>query len=118
MKRLLCATLLAAALGIVPALADEAPPYTDTQCGSWVNDDWVPNGNCPPDSDHIRHDHLAGTITAVKGHLVTIQQATRTVVFNDQPALDAKQTGKVAVGRQVVAYGYWLDGNFYATALY
>jgi hypothetical protein len=54
----------------------------------------------------------------VKGHLVTIQQTNRSLVINDQPALDHKQTGKVAVGRQVVAYGYWQDGTFYATAIY
>jgi hypothetical protein len=54
----------------------------------------------------------------VKGHLVTIQQTARTLVINDQPALDRQQTGKVAVGRQIVAYGYWMHGTFYATAIY
>jgi hypothetical protein len=54
----------------------------------------------------------------VKGHLVTLQQTDRAVVINDQPALQHQQTGKVAVGRMVVAYGYWMDGTFYATALY
>ena len=117
MKRLLCALAVAAVAGIMPAFADTAP-YVDTSCGSWVNDEWVPNGNCPPDSDHMRHDQLSGTITSVTGHLVTLQQTNRVVVINDQPALDAKQTGKVAVGRVVAAYGYWLDGTFYATALY
>ena len=118
MKRLLLAFALAAAASIVPALADTAPPYVDTSCGGWVNDDWVPNGNCPPDSDHLRHDQLSGTITSVTGHLVSLQQTNKVVVVNDQPALDAKQTGKVAVGRVVVAYGYWLDGTFFATAIY
>jgi hypothetical protein len=61
---------------------------------------------------------MSGTITIVKGHLVTLQQATRTVVIDDQPALDSKQSGKVAVGRVVVAYGYWKDSNFFATAIY
>jgi hypothetical protein len=111
--KLICAMLIAAACGLAPALAD--PPYVDTACGTWVNDEWVSNGTCSQD---IRHDTVSGTITIVKGHLVTLQQATRTVVIDDQPALDAKQSGKVAVGRVVAAYGYWKDGNFYATAIY
>jgi hypothetical protein len=102
------------AVGASAALAAESP-YVDTACGTWVNDEWVPNGNC---QGSIRHDTVSGTITIVKGHLVTVQQSTRTVVINDQPALNAKQTGKVAVGRSIVAYGYWMDGNFYATAIY
>jgi len=111
------ALLVVLLFGAAPAFAD-VPPYVDTSCGSWVNDVWVPNGNCPPDTGDLRHDSVTGTITIVKGHLVTVQQATRTVVINDQPALDAKQTGQVAVGRQIVAYGYWREGNFYATAIY
>ena len=104
------------ALGLTPALAD--PPYVDTACGTWTNDEWVPNGTCPPGVKSIRHDTVSGTITIVKGHLVTVQQSTRTIVINDEPALIAKQTGKVAVGRMIVAYGYWMDNNFYATAIY
>jgi len=110
--------LLALFFTIAPAFADETPPYVDTACGTWVNDEWVPNGKCPPETADFRHDTVSGTITSVKGHLVTIQQSTRTLVINDQPALDSKQTGKVAVGRQIVAYGYWNDKNFYATAIY
>lgn len=109
------AILIAGLLGM-PALADA--PYVDTSCGTWVNDEWVSNGTCAPENDHLRHGQVSGTITGVTGHLVTVQQSTRSVVVNDQPALVAKQTGKVAVGRTVVAYGYWLDGTFYATAIY
>lgn len=101
-----------------PATIDQTQSYDDTKCGSWQNDEWVPNGNCPPDTEHRRHDHVGGTITSVKGHLVTVQQTARTLVINDQPALDMKRTGQVAVGRQIVAYGYWLDGTFYATGIY
>ena len=108
------AVVLAAVFGFAPALADP-PPYVDTSCGSWVNDVWVPTGNCP---DGMRHDTVSGTITIVKGHLVTVQQAARTLVIDDQPALDAKQSGQVAVGRVIVAYGYWKDQNFFATAIY
>ncbi|MBV8082948.1 MAG: hypothetical protein JO293_05135 [Candidatus Eremiobacteraeota bacterium] len=103
-------------LGFAPAIADTT--YIDTSCGTWVNDEWVPNGNCPPETDHLRHTQVAGTITSVKGHLVTLQQTDRAVVINDQPALERQQTGKVAVGRMVVAYGYWMDGTFYATSIY
>jgi hypothetical protein len=102
---------------VAPAFADE-PPYVDTTCGGWVNDVWVPNGKCVPENTEIRHDTVSGTITSVSGHLVTVQQATKSVIINDKPALDAKQTGKVAVGRIIVAYGFWQGANFYATALY
>lgn len=58
---------------------------------------------------------VSGTITSVKGHLVTLQQSAQLLVINDQPGLLARETGKVAVGRQVVALGYWQSGTFYAT---
>jgi hypothetical protein len=60
---------------------------------------------------------VSGTVTAVKGHLVTLQQTTKSLVINDQPALDQRTTGRVAVGRQVVAVGFWRNGTFYATLL-
>jgi hypothetical protein len=113
LMKLVCAVLIAVAFGFAPAFAQA--PYVDTACGTWVNDLWVPNGSC---SEDLKHDSVSGTITIVKGHLVTLQQATRTVVIDDQPALDAKQTGKVGVGRVIVAYGYWQDANFYATSIY
>jgi hypothetical protein len=111
--KLICALLIAFACGIAPAFAD--PTYLDSACGAWVNDVWVSNGNC---TDDLKHETVTGTITIVNGHLVTLQQATRTVVIDDQPALDSKQTGKVAVGRVIVAYGYWRNDNFFATAIY
>ncbi|MBV8688959.1 MAG: hypothetical protein JOZ59_02525 [Candidatus Eremiobacteraeota bacterium] len=122
----LAATLLSYGLAAVPASGQPAPPaptdvtpsYSDLACGTWVNDEWVPNGKCPPETTRLRHDSVSGTITKVEGHLVSVQQTNRTLVINDQPALDRKATGKVGVGRQVVAYGYWLDGTFYATAIY
>ncbi|MFN2449294.1 MAG: hypothetical protein ABR508_05800 [Candidatus Baltobacteraceae bacterium] len=116
--------LLACFLCAGPALAQTAPAsppagaYVDTSCGSWQNDVWVDNGTCTAYVTVVRHDSLTGTITSVQGHLVTLQQTNRQVVVNDQPALDRQQTGKVAKGRQVVAYGYWLHGTFYATAIY
>lgn len=110
-----------------PAGPDAAPPpappaavtqpYNDVHCGDWQGDTWVPNGNCPPDNQKLRHEHIAGTIVSVTGHLVTLQLTDRKLVVNDQPALDTQRTGKVAVGRQIVAHGYWLDGTFFATSL-
>lgn len=59
---------------------------------------------------------VRGTITGVSGNLVTIQRSTGTIVVNDQPALTNQMTGNVAVGRQVIARGYWQGGTFYATS--
>ena len=129
MKRAILALIASLAFAAPAAAqtppASPAPPpsgtttvYQDTSCGTWVNDVWVDNGQCTTYVHVVRHDNLAGTITKVTGHLVTLQQTNRQVVINDQPALDHQQTGKVAVGRQVVAYGYWMNGTFYATSLY
>lgn len=118
------ALALCAATGVAHAQQPPPPPpqgtspYNDWHCGSWQNDVWVPNGSCTTDADRYRHDSVAGTITQVSGHLVTLQMTNRTSVINDQPALDHQATGKVAVGRQVVAYGYWDSGTFYATSIY
>jgi len=91
--------------------------YGDPICGSWSSGTWTPNGHCPGYAVGPRRARVAGTITAVKGHLVTVAQADRTLTINDQPALNRQMTGKVAVGRQIVAYGYWVDHNFYATII-
>jgi hypothetical protein len=64
-----------------------------------------------------RHEVVAGTIVSVKGHLVTVQQTNRQVVIDDSAALSNQSSGRVAVGRQIVAHGYWQAGNFYATAI-
>ena len=92
--------------------------YRDSQCGAWQADTWVPNSvPCTGDQSQYRHERMAGTITSVKGHLVTIQLTDKSVVIDDQQALNQKMTGKVAVGRQIVAHGYWQGGTFYATLL-
>jgi hypothetical protein len=100
------------------AYAQPAPsaPYVDTTCGTWQGDTWTPNGSCTGDSVK-RHARVEGTITIVKGHLVTVQQSTGTVVIDDTPALNNQFTGKVAVGRRIVAHGYWDGNNFYATII-
>lgn len=102
-----------------PGAADENPsgvtPYNDTTCGAWNGDTWTPNGSCP--NTAYKHAVVAGTITFVKGHLVTLQQTNGSVVIDDSAALSNESSGRVAVGRQIVAHGYWRAGNFYATAI-
>ena len=59
-------------------------------------------------------ERVRGTIVGVNGHLVTIEQATHNLVIDDRPALDRQATGRVAVGREITAHGYWQDGTFVA----
>jgi hypothetical protein len=99
----------------VGAPPPNAAPYNDSYCGSWQDNNWVPNGNCPTTA--YKHTVVAGTITIVKGHLVTLQQTTGSIVIDDSAALNNQTTGRVAVGRQIVAHGYWRAGNFYATEI-
>ena len=91
--------------------------YGDPICGIWQNGQWVGNMRCPGYLVGPKRAKVDGTITEVKGHLVTVQMSTRTVVINDQPALQRETSGKVAVGRQITAYGYWSSGTFYATRI-
>jgi hypothetical protein len=87
-------------------------------CGSMVSGTWVPNGACPDTRGYIpQRAYVSGTITKVSGHLVTVQQSQGEVVINDQPALNRQSSGRVAVGRQITAYGFWRGGTFYATAI-
>jgi len=97
------------------AQTSPSAPYTDTTCGTWQGDSWTPNGSCT--GNVKRHARMEGTITIVKGHLVTIQQSTGAIVIDDTPALNNGFTGKVAVGRRIVAHGYWDGNNFYATMI-
>jgi len=115
MKSLLVAA--GAFLGLVLAVpaGAQTPPYVDSSCGTWQGDSWIANGSCP--ADVHKHERVSGTITIVKGHLVTVQQSDRTVVIDDSQALKNQLTGRVAVGRQIVAHGYWDNGTFYATLL-
>jgi hypothetical protein len=81
-------------------------------------DAWMPTGAATEIGSTFRHEAVSGTITEVSGHLLTIQQTARSLVIDDRPAFDARQAGKVAVGRTIVAYGYWRGGDFFATAIY
>ena len=91
--------------------------YGDPICGAWASGVWQPNGHCPDYAVGPHRFRLEGTITAVKGHLVTVQQATRTIVIDDTPALNRQTSGRVAVGRQIVAYGYYHGDACYATVI-
>ncbi|HEY0798561.1 MAG TPA: hypothetical protein VGD50_05385 [Candidatus Baltobacteraceae bacterium] len=110
---------------------DTSGPHSP-YCGDWANGTWTPNGNCvtettttvtstdgtaPADTSGRTPERVNGTITFVKGHLVTLQQSTQSLVIDDSAALDSHETGRVAVGRAVVAHGYWDGGTFYATRL-
>ncbi len=105
----------AASAQAAPPPGGPPPPYNDSACGAWQGDVWTPNGECP--STSYKHQVVAGTIVSVKGHLVTLQQTDRQVVIDDSAALNNQTTGRVAVGRQIVAHGYWMGENFYATAI-
>ena len=108
-----------AAAASAPAFAQVGPNnlYGDPVCGAWVNGVWQDNGQCPGYVTGPHRARISGTITFVRGHLVTVQLADRSLVINDRPALAREQTGRVAVGRQIIAYGYWRDGNFFATEI-
>ena len=135
MRLLVIATLLGlGATMVAPAAAqtyDTAGPHS-AYCGSWQNGAFVPNGNCreetttttttttvetQPAPNGRMPGMVRGTITSVSGHLVTLQQSSQSIVLNDRPALTRQDSGRVAVGRQVVAHGYWEDGTFYATRM-
>ena len=128
MRLFLAALILSLTAAVVtPAGAqpvDVVGPH-NPYCGSWQNGVFVPNGNCIEETtttmpaEHPEHmiARVRGTIIGVRGHLVTVQQSTQTLVINDSPALASDSTGRVAVGRQIVAHGYWQDGIFYATRM-
>jgi hypothetical protein len=105
-------------------------------CGAWTDGAWTPNGNCvtettttttttqaaPSTSTQVVAvpvngrvaERISGQITAVNGHMVTMQHGDRTLIVDDSRALSRQDTGRVATGRAVVAHGYWEDGVFYA----
>jgi hypothetical protein len=71
-----------------------------------------------PDRPEARaRQRVSGTITSVTGHMVTVQQSAQSLVINDSPALQHQASGRVAVGRQITAHGYWEAGTFYATRI-
>ncbi|MBV9272072.1 MAG: hypothetical protein JO165_13340 [Candidatus Eremiobacteraeota bacterium] len=65
-----------------------------------------------------QHSRVVGTITHVSGHLVTVQQSNGTIVIDNHIALQRQKTGQVAVGRRIVALGFWRHGTFYATSIH
>ena len=134
MRLFLAALILSVSAAIAaPASAqpvDVVGPH-NPYCGAWVNGTWTPNGNCVeetapqttsttvittgPNAPQRYWEHINGTITGVQGHLVTVTTTNRTLIMNDSPALAAQATGRVAVGRQITAHGYWDGDTFYVT---
>lgn len=115
-------TSILAATTALPAIAQTHPmtgPHGAyvARCGTWINGVWVSNGRCSNDPYAGRAAIIRGTITSVSGHLVTVQRTNDSVVLNDSPALNRQTTGRVAVGRQIVARGFWRDGTFFATSI-
>jgi len=117
MNTRIIAAIAAALLGVAGSGIARAQviPYVDTACGVWNGDVWTPNGHC--DASLHKHERIEGTITAVSGHLVTVARTGGNVTIDDTPALNNQLTGKVAVGRRIVAHGYWDAQTFYATVI-
>ena len=111
----ICSIALLGLATVANAQTTTVIQYDSPYCGAMVNGTWVPTGACNTVTDVGSYARVAGTIIFVRGHLVTLQQANRQIVINDQPALDMQDTGRVAVGRSVEALGYWHNGVFFAT---
>lgn len=103
--------------------------YNNGQYGQYPNGQYpnsqYPNGqygnNCYSNGGNYGGQYgnasITGTIIAVNGNQVTILSNFQPVTINDQPALDNRTSGRVAVGRSVTAYGYWQGGTFFATRI-
>ncbi|HVR45289.1 MAG TPA: hypothetical protein VMT95_01420 [Candidatus Binatia bacterium] len=98
-------------LGIhTPASAQQQP----TPCGYWSEGEWVPE----PCQARPHHAAISGTIVGVSANRLTVQTGPmQTVVVNDEPALNAQDTGRIYTGRMITAYGYWNGGEFVATSI-
>ena len=99
---------------VTPCAQPQYPP--PSQCGYYDEyGDWVPTPCGPP-----RHAQMAvsGRIVGVDGNMLAVATGpTRTVVVNDQPALNRLATGHIYTGRYITAYGYWDGGQFIATSI-
>jgi hypothetical protein len=84
-------------------------------CGTWQYDVWSPGFPCQAGDDASL---VSGTLTAVNGHLLTLQRPTDVITIDDRIALERRATGRVADGLETTARGYWQGNTFYATALH
>jgi hypothetical protein len=95
----------------------EQPSYQSSQsspCGYWSQGTWVATP-CRPPADRAA---ISGTIVGISNNMLTLQMGpARTVVVNDQPALNHMATGRIFTGRVITAYGYWNGGEFIATSI-
>jgi hypothetical protein len=125
MKKILAGALLGALLALGMSAPSMAQMYggNNPDCGYMSGGQWVSNGNCDPNNhpwaDGARHrGQLRGTIIAVNGNMVTVRTWHRgRITFNDGPALRRQTSGRVAVGRDIVANGFWRNGEFLATSI-
>lgn len=90
--------------------------------GQYNNGQYGQYGNCYGNGRNYGggqygNSSVTGTIVAVNGNMVTLLSNYQTITINDQPALDNQQSGRVAIGRSLTAYGYWQGGTFFATRM-
>lgn len=128
---LLAVTMLAAPV-VAQAASGLGPdsPY----CGAWVGSVWKPNGNCTvPAASRTTNTTIAaetssattngtpnsvqqrvhGMIVGWSDNMLTLQRGKLQLTVNDQPAIDHHATGRIEMGRKVIAEGYWKDGTFF-----
>ncbi len=92
----------------------QPPAYQSSPCGYWSEGEWVPEP-CHP---RANHSAISGTIVGVSANRLTVQTGPmQAVVVNDEPALNARDTGRIYAGRLITAYGYWNGGEFVAMSI-
>jgi hypothetical protein len=92
----------------------QPPSYQNNSCGYWSEGTWVATP-CAPRPQRVA---VSGTIVGVDNNMLTVQTGpTRTVLVNDEPALNRMATGRIFTGRVITAYGHWGDGEFIATSI-
>lgn len=92
----------------------QPPSYQSSPCGYWSEGQWVSE----PCQARPHHVAISGTIVGVSANRLTVQTGPmQTVVVNDEPALNAQNTGRIYTGRMITAYGYWNGGEFVATSI-
>jgi hypothetical protein len=92
----------------------QPPSYQNGSCGYWSEGTWV----ATPCAPRPQREAVSGTIVGINNNMLTVQTGpTRTVLVNDQPALNRMTTGRIFTGRVITAYGHWGDGEFIATSI-
>ena len=88
--------------------------YQSSPCGYWAQGAWIGTA-CQPQRRRVA---VNGTIIGVDNNLLTVQVGpARTVIVNDEPALNDMDTGHIYTGRVITAYGHWNGQEFIATSI-